>query len=90
LREIRVACTPSWAAPEVELTFLFIFDEASSIPNGANELLEALLTRFEGVEQFKDPDFLVLAMDTMTAAAYLASDPLDLDHLSSSTDAGNE
>jgi len=84
LREIRVACAPSWAASELELTFLFIFEEAASIPNRASEVLEALVARFKAVASFKDPAFRVLATDTMTAAAYLGSDPFDLDHLSSS------
>jgi hypothetical protein len=82
LREIRVSCVPSWDAADASLTFLFIFNERQDIPADGDEIVAGLLTRFQATGPFVDPSFRLVAINEMSAAAYLSSDPLDLDHLS--------
>lgn len=82
LREIRVACVPSWTAAEVDLTFFFIFNERQDIPADADDIAAGLLKKFKPTGPFTDPSFRIVTISEMSAAAYLSSDSLDLDHLS--------
>ena len=82
LREIRVSCAPSWSAAEVDVTFLYVFDTAAGIPDGALDLFAELTARLKPTGVFQEAGFRVTSTETMSAAEYLASDPFDLDHLS--------
>ncbi len=84
LREIRVAATPSWDAPRVEVMFYFI-------PTGEQEefeteqwfvFLEQWLDLVKATGRFVTVEGLVATLEGLTAADYVTSDPLDLDHLS--------
>jgi hypothetical protein len=81
LREIRVACTPSWTAANPSLMFYFVFNKREDIPSDGDSIIEALLKRFKP-GRFADPGFILVAINEMSAEAYISSDPLDLDHLS--------
>jgi hypothetical protein len=83
LLEIRVACSPSWTDGEVSLTFYFIFDRPQDIPADADTIIEALIKKFKPIGPFSDPLFRIVPLSEMSAAAYVASDPLDLDNLTS-------
>jgi hypothetical protein len=84
LREIRVQATPSWDSPEVNLMFWFIPYDDSELAgiSSAHKYLEKWLKlipaggRFEVFGQIE-------TLERLTAADYLGSDLLDLDHLSS-------
>jgi len=82
VREIRVSCTPSWNAADVNLTFYFIFEQAEQIPTNAEDIITDLLKRFRSTGSFRDPSFRIVTTSQMSAAAYLSSDALDLDQLS--------
>jgi hypothetical protein len=85
LREIRVGATPSWDAPQLELTFWFIIDEDDAVSQIRNwgEQLEAWLRLIPASGRFTRVDGLVVELEDMTARDYVESDRLDLDHLSS-------
>lgn len=84
LREIRIECAPNWTAPD-ELTFLFLFDRDADIPNDAKTIIEQLMDDWVDKAPFIDPSFQIFGLDSVTAARYLASQPLDFDYLSQST-----
>jgi hypothetical protein len=85
LREIRIACTPSWTDSEARLTFYFVFNSRNDVPADAETIIEDLIKKFKPVGPFIDPLFRVVTLSEMSAAAYVASDPLDLDNLTSKT-----
>jgi hypothetical protein len=83
LREIRVQATPSWDSPEVNLMFWFIPYDDSELTalNSAHKHLEKwlkLIPAGGGFEVFGQ----IETLERLTAADYLGSDLLDLDHLS--------
>ena len=82
LREIRVACAPSWTASTPHLTFYFIFNDRSKIPPDGAVIVDALLKRFKPTGSYRDFDFRLLSLTEMSAETYVSSEPLDLDHLS--------
>jgi hypothetical protein len=87
LREIRVHAAPSWDDSAVTLTFWFIrHDEDGTFEskNGAVFVGEWLKLIPEG-GRFVKVQGLVTTLEDLTAADYVGSDPLDLDHLSSRT-----
>jgi hypothetical protein len=86
LREIRVRASPDWNGEEVELMFYFIRnqDETSFKGQEWDTLLEKCLTLVPRGDSFVSVDGLVVTLEDMTALEYVESDPLDLDHLSSS------
>jgi hypothetical protein len=88
LREIRVNFEPSRDAAAVELTFLFIFDKKAEIPGDGDEIVENLLKKFKPTPRFGTPSFRLVTLSEITAAAYLNSDRLDLDHLSNAREVG--
>ena len=87
LREIRVRATPSWDATEVELLFWFIRNVDDATFEGKNwaDLLEYWLKLVPAVGRFKAVEGQVATLHDMTAEDYLDSDPLDLDHISTTT-----
>lgn len=85
LQEIRVMAEPSWDADEVQLTFYFICDAgAPAMFKGKTwEAWQAeWMKRLRDTGRFKAPSSLVTDYAAMSAAEYLGSDQLDLDHLS--------
>lgn len=84
LREIRVRASPSWDSDEVEVTFLFIYDdEGSSEEINWRDHLEKWMKLVEKSGRFNEIIGLTQTLDNLTARDYVESDPLDLDHLSS-------
>jgi hypothetical protein len=86
LREIRVRAVPSWDAPEVDVIF-FWFLRDDNDDNGSDwiEHLEKWLGLVPAAGRFKAVEGVVASLDDLTARDYVESDPLDLDHLSTST-----
>lgn len=85
LREIRVCGSPSWDAASVEVFFWFIRDDADTTFDGENwaDLLKAWLKLVPATGRFTIVDGQIATLEEMTARDYADSDPLDLDHLSS-------
>ena len=84
LREIRVACSPSWEDTAPELTFYFIFSDRSAIPESADSILDGLLKRFKPKGAFSNPCFRIVTLSEMSAEAYVTSQPLEFYRLSRS------
>lgn len=85
LREIRVRVAPSWDAPEdIELTFFFVLnDPADQAHRGSTGAQAALWIRLvELPSRFLEPTYEVVSLEDISAAEYLESAQLDLDHLS--------
>lgn len=84
LREIRVQAAPSWNDGVVELLFFFIRSEAdvSFEGKGWQDFLDAWLKLIPPNGRFASVHGQVSALEELTAADYVHSDPLDLDHLS--------
>ena len=87
LREIRVRASPSWDAIEVDLVFWFIRDAGDATFGGRNwaDLLKDWLKLVAQSGRFKQVEGQVVSLRDMTAEDYVESDPLDLDHLSTTT-----
>jgi hypothetical protein len=86
LREIRVWASPSWNAPEIQIMFWFIRNKEQDQFQGQrwDQLLDKWLQLLPASERFQNVDGLVVSLEDMTAKDYVESDPLHLDHLSSS------
>jgi hypothetical protein len=84
LREIRVCASPSWDAASTEIFFWFIRDDAAATFEGKNwaDLLKDWLKLVPPSGRFTSVEGQVATLQEMTAADYVQSDPLDLDHLS--------
>jgi hypothetical protein len=82
LREIRITFAPSRDAPNVDLTFWFVFNSRADIPTDGDEIVENLVEKFKVTGRFKDPAFRLVTLSEISAEAYLTSDRLDLDYLS--------
>ena len=88
VREIRVACLPSWSASYPTLTFYLIFNNRAEIPADGDDIAETLFKRFKQDGPFKDFALRLVALCELSAEAYVLSEPLDLEYLShSSSDA---
>jgi hypothetical protein len=88
LREIRVQAAPSWAAASVSITFWFIREDLQPTFEGRNwaDLLDGWLKLVPASGRFQEVDGQVATLDDLTAAEYVNSDRLDLDHLSIGTE----
>lgn len=87
LREIRVRAEPSWNASQVQLMFWFVRDEEENQFEGIgwDRFLEKWLQLIPAAGRFSYIQGSVVSLEDMTAKDYVESDPLDLDHLSSSS-----
>jgi hypothetical protein len=87
LREIRVQASPSWDAAAVTLTFWFIRydDQVEWLGSSWSHWAETWLKLVPESRRFTKVLGQVAALEDLTAADYVNSDPLDLDHLSSRT-----
>lgn len=84
LREIRVQASPSWDANPVTLDFWFIrYDRDIAEGRGWEDLLIEWLNLVPKAGRFNEVNGEVVTLGDLTAADYVGSDPLDLDHLSS-------
>lgn len=86
LREIRVCAAPSWDAGTTEIFFWFIREDSDTTFEGRNwaDLLKDWLKLVPGTGRFTIVDGQVATLGEMSAEDYVGSDPLDLDHLSTS------
>ncbi len=84
LREIRIVAIPGWEAPQLEVEFLFVRNEAGSASGELGEAVEKLMAKFVPTGQFENPRHRIVSLAEMSAALYVASVPLDLDYLSNS------
>ncbi len=85
LREIRVAATPDWNAAQVHLQFFFIRHHTQStvLSQTWDHWLIKWLRLVPKSGRYVSIDGVVLPLSAMRADEYIASDQLDLDHLSS-------
>lgn len=86
LREIRVSASPSWDAASRTIFFWFIRDDADATFEGKSwaDLLKNWLKLVPATGRFTSIEGQVATLHEMTADDYVGSDPLDLDHLSTS------
>jgi hypothetical protein len=84
LRELRVQAAPAWDAAAVALMFWFVRHDDNADFEGRSwaDLLAAWLTLVQPSGRFVEIEGQVVTLAEMTGADYVASDPLDLDHLS--------
>jgi hypothetical protein len=84
LREIRVSASPSWDADAVEVFITFIPSRDQDVVEGEqwSDFLTKWLELVVVVGRYTRVDGAVLGLEDITAAEYVDSDPLDLDHLS--------
>lgn len=80
LREIRVQARPSWSANPIDLDFFLVCDQAAKAAVGGQREGWQRLVSARG--PFRAVDFMTVSLDELTAAQYVASDPLDLEYLS--------
>jgi hypothetical protein len=85
VREIRVRGIPDWAAPTIEVEFIFVFDRGANIPRDADTWIGHLLNRVTTGDRIAAVDGRPVGLDQLSAASYLESHRLDLDHLSQSS-----
>jgi hypothetical protein len=85
LREIRVAATPGWNADQVHLHFFFVQHDAQNtvLHQAWDYWLDKWLELLPPSGRYVSIRGLVLPLSQMQADEYVASDQLDLDHLSS-------
>lgn len=90
LREIRVQASPSWAATNVTLMFWFIRENSQATSEGKSwaDLLDAWLKLVPADGRFEIVEGQVTTLDDLTAAEYVNSDRLDLDHVSNGAESG--
>lgn len=84
LREIRVRPDPSWNADKITLLFLFVREDTDQTPAGQtwDHYRRLWLQRIQPAGRFTRIVAVVQPLDRITGLDYVASDPLDLDHLS--------
>jgi hypothetical protein len=82
MREIRVSATPGWDSSNPHIEFLFVRGDSGPSEDKVRETVTKLMRKFQATGQFREPTFRIVTLEEMSAAAYLASDRLDLDYLS--------
>jgi hypothetical protein len=82
VREIRVRGTPDWDAEAIEVEFIFVFDRRKNIPKDAEEWIGQLISSVATNDRIAAVSGRSVGLDQLSAAAYLESCRLDLDHLS--------
>jgi hypothetical protein len=85
LREIRVHAAPSWEDQTMTVTFWFVRrdEDIDFLGESWAVFLENWLKLVPEGGRFAKVQGQITTLEDMTAADYVASDPLDLDHLSS-------
>lgn len=82
IREIRVVAKPDWQTDTIEVQLLFVFESRATIPLDADNEVAALVARITPGGRYVSVGGRAVALDSLTAAAYVYSDRLDLEHLS--------
>jgi hypothetical protein len=84
LREIRVQASLAWDAPQIEIFFWFVRNNLDADFEGKSwaDLLSEWLKLVPPASRFNRVNGQVVTLQDLTAADYVDSDPLDLDHLS--------
>lgn len=82
VKQVRVNAAPSWTSTQVQLNFMFVFDHSSSIPADADDQIDALIGLVSLASPYVEIQGKPVALEHISAAAYLQSDQLDFDHLS--------
>ena len=84
LLEIRVLARPNWDAAQVELTFYFVRkqNQVEDLQHPWDEWKTGWLGKLQNHKRFTEHDSIITDYARMTAAEYLESDQLDLEHLS--------
>lgn len=85
VKEIRVRAIESWAADQVEVELLFLFEREAQIPSDAPKWVGELIGLVKTNEWLVEISGRAVTLTNLTAATYLGSDRLELDHLSIST-----
>jgi hypothetical protein len=85
-REIRVQIDPAGGGDGLILKLLFVFDGEANIPTDAQELVDELTSLVTRDATIDDIEARPVSLDSLSAATYLATDRLDLDHISLSSD----
>lgn len=80
--ELRVKPNPSWGADITYAELLFVYERLSDVPDNADVHIAELCNRFAATEAYPELRGRAVSLETMSAAAYLDSDLLDLEHLS--------
>lgn len=86
VREIRVLGIPDWISATIEVEFLFIFERGVNIPSDAKNWIERLLKRVAIGDRIAAVEGRPVGLDQLSAASYLDSYRLELDHLSQGTE----
>lgn len=81
LADIRAQC-PDWNAEEPDVALLFVFPTLADVPGDAAKHIDTLVERFRPTGRFTSIRGRATNLETMSAAAYLASDALELEHVS--------
>jgi hypothetical protein len=89
LEEIRVAASPDWNAQAVQLQFMFVRRQDQTAPPGKawSYWLAKWLAKIPPGGRFAEVHGVVLPLSQIRADEYVASDRLDLDHLSKTLEA---
>lgn len=85
VREIRVRGVPDWTASVIEVEFLFVFDRGRNIPDDADHWIKRLVDLVPASSWIADAEGRAVGLDQLSAASYIESYRLDLDHLSQGT-----
>lgn len=82
IREIRVRARPGWEADQPEIELLFLFDGDQALPQDSDDRASELLGRLVPGGRYAVVEGRALSLHALSAAEYLESDRLDLEHLS--------
>jgi hypothetical protein len=82
MREIRVVARPSWQADAIDIELLFVFEAVGTLPADAEAQTNSLVGRLTPGGRYTTVEARATGLDALSAATYVASDRLDLDHLS--------
>jgi hypothetical protein len=82
VRDLRVRADPSWSAEAAHVEMLFVYERLGDIPPSADEHIAKFVARFLPSGPYLSLSGRAVSLDTLPAADYVASDRLDLEHLS--------
>ena len=87
LEEIRIQASPSWDASQIDVfIWLILSDDAPT--RDRSDVLDAWLAKIPPRGPFVSCQGRIVRYEDMTAAEYIDSDPLELDHMSPEIDEG--
>lgn len=80
--ELRVRASPSWMADVVYPEVFFVYGTLGDIPDDADDHISTLLKRFIISDAYPSITGRAVSLETLPAADYLGTVPLDLENLS--------